>query len=694
MKTILPMLLACTWITGLWAQPANDDCAGAQVLTLSTPAQCPSSMVVTNTFNSSNLGATPTVPYPALNSCAVGGSTNSPAAEVWYRFTATTNKLTLTISGDLHTPNMILFTGANCTFLNPIYCARDDSGQDSLSVTLSLVSGTSYYLMVSGSTVAAQGDFTLKFTSFRDCAPCLQSAALNAFPPPVNGVYSAGQEVMFCLTLEGWNVTGTVEWLHSIEVELGPAWDMNTLHTIAPPSCGGDGYWAWYDSWTSCNTGNTFGPGFAYDSESGLGCNGFPGDGNPGNNWGDGTNACANITPANPFHFCWTATVLEPLPDSTDHNLNVKARVFSDGDSGSWSQTGCNGGIEYQILASAIPFTDLPPLAFARAPSCAVECSGQLYFSGTSAIGDTLWNYTIFNGNQEIIHQSFDTEGIVRIDSLCTGFYTVLITNPLTGSSRAIEVEVPTPGISWIQDQEIGCEDLVTTYSVGVPDTSLTYSWIFEGGQPATASGAEVAVSYPNAGIYAAMLVAGNGICSDTIREEQAITILNKPVADFDLNIETATVFCSNASQYSTDYFWDFGDGQTSTTLQPSHTYSESGDYLVQLIASNACGLDTFSQVVQITIVHTGELRQHTVFNLYPNPNNGRFTLELEATPAPLAELKIFDALGQIVDAETLGFQSGKLQKTIVQESFSSGVYWLSIKTQDFNMTRKVIVQY
>ncbi len=41
------------------------------------------------------------------------------------------------------------------------------------------------------------------------------------------------------------------------------------------------------------------------------------------------------------------------------------------------------------------------------------------------------------------------------------------------------------------------------------------------------------------------------------------------------------------------NYFWDFGDGNTSTDKNPNHIYSSSGDYTVRLIVSNEIGVDT-----------------------------------------------------------------------------------------------------
>ncbi|PIP54217.1 MAG: hypothetical protein COX07_06525 [Bacteroidetes bacterium CG23_combo_of_CG06-09_8_20_14_all_32_9] len=70
-------------------------------------------------------------------------------------------------------------------------------------------------------------------------------------------------------------------------------------------------------------------------------------------------------------------------------------------------------------------------------------------------------------------------------------------------------------------------------------------------------------------------------------------------VADFDSPLHTAcsaplTVNFQNISNNSSSFFWDFGDGATSTLVSPSHTYNNMGTYNVTLIADGGtCGIDT-----------------------------------------------------------------------------------------------------
>ncbi|GAB5538165.1 MAG: hypothetical protein Salg2KO_02680 [Salibacteraceae bacterium] len=62
------------------------------------------------------------------------------------------------------------------------------------------------------------------------------------------------------------------------------------------------------------------------------------------------------------------------------------------------------------------------------------------------------------------------------------------------------------------------------------------------------------------------------------------------------------TVDFSNLSINTDTYSWDFGDGNTSSTALPSHTYTTAGVYTVELTASSSCGTDTKTAVSYIEV--------------------------------------------------------------------------------------------
>ena len=119
---------------------------------------------------------------------------------------------------------------------------------------------------------------------------------------------------------------------------------------------------------------------------------------------------------------------------------------------------------------------------------------------------------------------------------------------------------------------------------------SLNYSWDFGDGT-STITTAQPSHTYNNAGTYTVQLIStAQSGCKDTLK--QSITIGLKPIANFTSpNIGVcsgAFVSFTNSTlnaNSTTPYFWDFGDGTTSTLQNPNKQYSSSGVYTVTLTA-------------------------------------------------------------------------------------------------------------
>ena len=74
------------------------------------------------------------------------------------------------------------------------------------------------------------------------------------------------------------------------------------------------------------------------------------------------------------------------------------------------------------------------------------------------------------------------------------------------------------------------------------------------------------------------------------------------PTAAFTYVKEGNVVEFTNASSNATSYLWDFGDGATSTDLNPVHIYAGDGDYTVTLTAfDDAMMSGETSQVISIS---------------------------------------------------------------------------------------------
>ncbi|MFN8298833.1 MAG: PKD domain-containing protein [Chitinophagales bacterium] len=82
----------------------------------------------------------------------------------------------------------------------------------------------------------------------------------------------------------------------------------------------------------------------------------------------------------------------------------------------------------------------------------------------------------------------------------------------------------------------------------------------------------------------------------------------NKPIANFSSNNPSGglVVFTDLSDNYPDTWHWSFGDGGTSTSQNPNHTYAANGTYTVCLRVTNAGGTDSICKTVTISSLVAG----------------------------------------------------------------------------------------
>ncbi len=81
-----------------------------------------------------------------------------------------------------------------------------------------------------------------------------------------------------------------------------------------------------------------------------------------------------------------------------------------------------------------------------------------------------------------------------------------------------------------------------------------------------------------------------------------SVAIQRLPRADFTFNTRNLLVaFEDTTDGRTTSWLWTFGDGNTSTRQNPTHTYDEPGTYAVTFRATNSLGSDEVTKFVQVT---------------------------------------------------------------------------------------------
>lgn len=155
-----------------------------------------------------------------------------------------------------------------------------------------------------------------------------------------------------------------------------------------------------------------------------------------------------------------------------------------------------------------------------------------------------------------------------------------------------------------------------------------SYSWDF--GDGTTSSDPNPTKTYNVGGTYTVSLTAnGEGGTSQTSKQVliQQSTQSQLPTANFTFTgagTAPSNVSFTNTSTNATSYSWDFGDGTSSTAVNPNKTYTTGGSFSVILTATNAAGNNQISKIVNIAAPPTKvKITKVTITNMPFVDGNG-----------------------------------------------------------------------
>lgn len=229
-------------------------------------------------------------------------------------------------------------------------------------------------------------------------------------------------------------------------------------------------------------------------------------------------------------------------------------------------------------------------------------CSPLSISFNDSSINASTYQWSFGDGN--VSNQANPTHVYMQ-----SGYYDVqLIVQAASGCRDTLKVDsliqVSSLSVNFSSNENAACAPAIIDFT-DLSVNATSWNWYFGDGSSSQLKNPSHIYSIP--GLYDVLLVVSNGDgCIDSLLYPGMIRV-NGPITGFTVS---DTIGCGQVSVVFTDtsfnaftWQWSFGDGSSSGTMNPQHTYTNPGQYSASLITEDSLGCQSvFNYPFNITV--------------------------------------------------------------------------------------------
>jgi hypothetical protein len=321
-------------------------------------------------------------------------------------------------------------------------------------------------------------------------------------------------------------------------------------------------------------------------------------------------------------------------------------------------------------------------------------CAGTngVVYSTTPIVNATSYSWTVPAG-ATIVAGAGTTSITVNFSlAAVSGNVTVAGTNFCgngVASSLAVTVNPLPAAAGTITGPANVCANGTGTYTVPAITSATGYVWTIPAGAVIT-SGANtntILVTFGNTPATGVITVKGTNACGEgSVSPNFNVTINPVPSAP----VVTAVGPLLTSSVATGNQWYYEGTGLIPGATGQTYVATQTGWYW-SVVTVNGCSSDT-SNHVYVLFVGREELAGAS-FNLYPVPNNGRFTISIRTLVDESYNVRIYNQLGVMVreigDISTVG---GKYETKVDLRNVADGIYSVVFLNSERKVIRKMVL--
>ncbi|MDT8394547.1 MAG: T9SS type A sorting domain-containing protein, partial [Bacteroidales bacterium] len=180
---------------------------------------------------------------------------------------------------------------------------------------------------------------------------------------------------------------------------------------------------------------------------------------------------------------------------------------------------------------------------------------------------------------------------------------------------------------------------------------------------------------------------------------------LEMPTGPNDIDVyETASSsYSTSADPNATAYNWTVNPEDAFTELNADMnnltiTWSEdfTGEAAISVFATNDCGDGPISDNFDVSVMNTFSIIENDLnigVSVFPNPNNGSFTIKLSSEHGQVIKMQIRSILGEVIFSEEELKVDGEYVKESDLSNYAEGIYFLLLENNNKVLTEKIVVQ-
>lgn len=150
--------------------------------------------------------------------------------------------------------------------------------------------------------------------------------------------------------------------------------------------------------------------------------------------------------------------------------------------------------------------------------------------------------------------------------------------------------------------------------------------------------------------------------------------------SEFSLLLNESLVSLTNQSTNYTSLLWDFGDGTTSTDVNPQHNYNSTGTKTITLtVTRNGCS-ESFIKTITVNSLNVNGFEKDSVL-IYPTITSDELIIESDDN----LNIEIISITGQKIGSF---YKNSKTYKLDVSQ-FANGIYFIKYDNKTYKFIKK-----